>query len=101
MFPRNGVPVHVGGPGDAGCDRRGRRGSRANVVLAEGDVAAGRLIRPFKIDPAAGCGYFLVQSSDSPPRQEIRCFREWLYGSLSVRAQSAMHLGGHPGRIEN
>ena len=52
------------------------------VVLAEGDVAAGRLVRPFKFALPLNVSYFLVRSSDGPPRREIRCFRDWLFSSL-------------------
>ena len=52
------------------------------VVLAEGDVAAGRLVRPFKIALPLEVSYFLVKLRAGPPRQEIQCFREWLFGSL-------------------
>ncbi len=52
------------------------------VVLAEGDVAAGRLLRPFKIALPLDVSYFLVRSSGVPPRYEIQCFREWLFTSL-------------------
>jgi LysR family glycine cleavage system transcriptional activator len=52
------------------------------VVLAEGDVAAGRLARPFKIALPLDVSYFLVRSSDEPPRYEIQCFSEWLFSSL-------------------
>jgi LysR family transcriptional regulator, glycine cleavage system transcriptional activator len=52
------------------------------VVLAEGDVAAGRLVRPFKIELPLDVSYFLVRSSARPSRQEVQCFREWLFSSL-------------------
>jgi LysR family transcriptional regulator, glycine cleavage system transcriptional activator len=52
------------------------------VVLAEGDVAAGRLVRPFKIALPLKVSYFLVRLSAGPPRHEMECFREWLFGSL-------------------
>jgi LysR family glycine cleavage system transcriptional activator len=52
------------------------------VVLAQGDVAAGRLIRPFEIALPLDVSYFLVRSSAGPPRQEIQCFRQWLFSSL-------------------
>jgi LysR family glycine cleavage system transcriptional activator len=57
------------------------------VVLAEGDVAAGRLVRPFKIALPLNVSYFLVRSSGGPPRHEIRCFRDWLFSSLERRAE--------------
>jgi len=69
------------------------------VVLAEGDVAAGRLMRPFKIALPLDVSYFLVQSSDSPPRHEIRCFREWLFGSLE-RSRTVRHAPRRPSRTD-
>jgi LysR family glycine cleavage system transcriptional activator len=52
------------------------------VVLAEGDVASGRLVRPFKIALPLDVSYFLVRSNAGPPRWEMQCFREWLFSSL-------------------
>ena len=52
------------------------------VVLAEGDVAAGRLARPCKIALPLDVSYFMVRSSDEPPRHETQCFREWVFSSL-------------------
>lgn len=51
------------------------------TVLAEGDVAAGRLVRPFKIALPLDVSYFLVRPTTSA-RHEIQCFREWLLTSL-------------------
>jgi LysR family glycine cleavage system transcriptional activator len=52
------------------------------IVLAEGDVAAGRLVRPFKIALPLKVSYFLVRLSAQPPRHEVQCFQEWLFGCL-------------------
>jgi len=52
------------------------------VVLAEGDVAAGRLVRPFKITVPLKVSYFLVRPNGGTLRHEIRCFRDWLFSSL-------------------
>jgi LysR family glycine cleavage system transcriptional activator len=52
------------------------------VVLAAGDVAAGRLVRPFKISLPLDVSYFLVRSSDGTPRHEVQCFREWLFSRM-------------------
>jgi LysR family glycine cleavage system transcriptional activator len=54
------------------------------VVLAEGDLAAGRLVRPFKVALPLEVSYFLVRLNARPPRQEMQCFREWLFGSLGA-----------------
>jgi LysR family glycine cleavage system transcriptional activator len=60
------------------------------VVLAEGDLAAGRLARPFMIALPLDASYFLVRSSTRPPRHDIQRFREWLYGSIE-RTTTARH----------
>ena len=52
------------------------------MVLAEGDLAAGRLIRPFKMLLPLDVSYFLVMAKGSVRRPEIQCFRDWLYGKL-------------------
>ena len=54
------------------------------VVLAEGDVAAGRLVSPFKIALPLDVSYFLVRPSASSARHEIQCFREWLLTALKA-----------------
>ena len=54
------------------------------VVLAEGDLAAGRLVRPFKTVLPLDVSYFLVRSNAAAPRQEIQCFRDWLFSSLKL-----------------
>jgi LysR family glycine cleavage system transcriptional activator len=53
------------------------------IVLAEGDVAAGRLVRPFKIALPLDVSYFLVRPRAESIRYEIQCFREWLFASLT------------------
>jgi DNA-binding transcriptional LysR family regulator len=52
------------------------------VVLAEGDLAAGRLVRPFWTTLRLDVSYFLVRSSATTPRPEILCFQNWLFCSL-------------------
>jgi LysR family transcriptional regulator, glycine cleavage system transcriptional activator len=63
------------------------------VVLAEGDLAAGRLVRPFKIALPLDVSYFLVRSNATAPRPEILSFRNWLFSSLKqaslTRSQSS------------
>jgi LysR family transcriptional regulator, glycine cleavage system transcriptional activator len=53
------------------------------VVLAERDVAAGRLVRPFKTVLPLDVSYFLVTPNAPPPRQEVLSFRNWLFNSLA------------------
>jgi LysR family glycine cleavage system transcriptional activator len=59
------------------------------LVLAEGDVAAGRLVRPFKIALPLDVGYFLVRSSAGPPRRAIQCFSR-----VALQPVRAFTLGG-------
>jgi hypothetical protein len=48
---------------------------------------AGRLVGPFEMALPLNVSYFLVRSSDGPPRHEIRCFREWLFSSMRRRPE--------------
>jgi LysR family transcriptional regulator, glycine cleavage system transcriptional activator len=52
------------------------------LVLAEGDLAAGRLVRPFTTTLPLSVSYFLVRPKAAAPRREIECFRNWLLRSL-------------------
>lgn len=52
------------------------------MVLAEGDLAAGRLVRPFKTVLPLDVSYFLVIPKGNMRRPEVQNFREWLYGTL-------------------
>lgn len=58
------------------------------IVLAEADLAAGRLIRPFKTVLPLDVSYFLVRSKVATPRHELRCFRDWLFSSLQNTSDS-------------
>jgi LysR family transcriptional regulator, glycine cleavage system transcriptional activator len=58
------------------------------VVLAERDLAAGRLVRPFKIVLPLDVSYFLVRSNATAPRPEILCFRNWLFSALKKASVS-------------
>jgi len=62
------------------------------TVLAEGDLAAGRLVRPFKLTLPLEWSYFLV-TTKSGRRQEIECFRDWLYDTLK---RSLLRKSGKP-----
>ena len=52
------------------------------LVLAEGDVAAGRLVHPFKTVLPLDVSYFLVRSEEAAPRPEMLHFRNWLFSTL-------------------
>jgi LysR family glycine cleavage system transcriptional activator len=57
----------------------------ARTVLAESDLAAGRLVMPFKIVLPLDVSYFLVMAKGNTKRREIQCFRDWLYDQLRPR----------------
>jgi LysR family glycine cleavage system transcriptional activator len=52
------------------------------MVLAEADLAIGRLVQPFKVVLPLDVSYFLVMAKGGMRRQEIQCFRDWLFGRL-------------------
>jgi LysR family glycine cleavage system transcriptional activator len=55
------------------------------VVLAERDVAAGRLVRPFDTVMPLEEIYFLVMPEGPALRPEAQCFRDWLKASIGRR----------------
>jgi LysR family glycine cleavage system transcriptional activator len=59
------------------------------VVLAEGDLAAGRLVKPFKTIMPLDVSYFLVMARGSLRREEVRCFRDWLHGGSKRVSRAA------------
>lgn len=52
------------------------------MVLAEGDLAAGRLVRPFKVILPLDVSYFLVMPKANLRRHEVQAFRDWLYAAI-------------------
>ncbi|MBS0296355.1 MAG: transcriptional regulator GcvA [Proteobacteria bacterium] len=52
----------------------------APSTLAESEIAAGRLVRPFPVSVEAEYGYFLVWRADSRKGETIARFRDWMLG---------------------
>jgi LysR family glycine cleavage system transcriptional activator len=50
------------------------------TVLAEADLASGRLVRPFNIVLPLDETYYLVFPKNGPLRRESMRFREWIMG---------------------
>lgn len=61
--------------------------------LAEGDIEAGRLVRPFKLALTLDVGYFLVMPRRRRERPEIQCFREWIKEAVSRTAVAREKAG--------
>jgi len=58
------------------------------LTLAERDIAAGRLVQPFKIALPLDVRYFLVMEEASLSRPEVQAFRGWLFGELKSKGSS-------------
>ena len=56
------------------------------MVLAEGDLAAGRLVRPFKVILPLDMSYFLVMPKANLKRNEVQAFCDWLHGEVKRSA---------------
>jgi LysR family glycine cleavage system transcriptional activator len=52
------------------------------LALAESDLATGRLVRPFKPILPLEVSYYLVMPKGNVERQDVKYFRDWLFGSL-------------------
>jgi LysR family transcriptional regulator, glycine cleavage system transcriptional activator len=59
------------------------------VVLAEADLEAGRLVRPFKAELPLEVSYFLVRSNTAVPRNEMRVFQDWLFEQVPLIRRSS------------
>jgi LysR family glycine cleavage system transcriptional activator len=70
------------------------------LCLAERDMAAGRLVRPFKLALPLGVGYYLVMPKQKRERPEIQLFREWLLSAVkkSSVASERIPAGGKRSR---
>jgi LysR family glycine cleavage system transcriptional activator len=47
-------------------------------VLAAGEIAMGRLVRPFALTQPADFAYYLVFPEGAAERPKIRAFRDWI-----------------------
>jgi LysR family glycine cleavage system transcriptional activator len=61
----------------------------ARSVLAAGDLAAGRLVRPFEISVPHDLAYYLVSPEATAEQPRIRAFRAWLLAEARDQAEAA------------
>jgi LysR family glycine cleavage system transcriptional activator len=61
----------------------------ARSVLAAGDLAAGRLVRPFEVSVPHDLAYYLVSPEATAEQPRIRAFRAWLLAEASGQAATA------------
>ena len=50
----------------------------ARSVLADDEIASGRLVRPFDVDVPAEFAYYLACPEESAGRTDVAAFREWI-----------------------
>lgn len=48
-------------------------------IVVDGDLRAGRLVRPFDGTLATNCGYFVVYPTDALARPKVSAVRDWLF----------------------
>ncbi len=59
-------------------------------VLSGDDLAAGRLVRPFRLTVPTDAGYYLVTPRGGMERPKVAAFRDWLFAETEVyKAQQA------------
>ena len=57
----------------------------ARQVLVEGELAAGRLVRPFQLALATEQAYFLVAPEQTAQLAKVRAFRTWIFDQVAAR----------------
>ncbi len=55
-------------------------------ALAQDDLVAGRLVRPFALSLPSEYAYFVVYPEHTANRQKIRAFRDWLFAEAGPQA---------------
>ena len=53
------------------------------TMLVEADLAAGRLIQPFKHSLKATSSFYLVYPPDAIRQRKVRAFRDWLFAEIA------------------
>jgi LysR family transcriptional regulator, glycine cleavage system transcriptional activator len=61
----------------------------ARSVLAAGDLAAGRLVRPFEVSLPHDLAYYLVSPEATAEQPKIRAFRAWVLAEAKEQAEAA------------
>ena len=56
--------------------------SGVDLVLASADLAAGRLVTPFKQAVATGDGYYMTWLKNSPKARQMQKLRDFLLGQV-------------------
>jgi LysR family glycine cleavage system transcriptional activator len=57
-------------------------------VLAAGDIAAGRLIRPFDVTIPRDLAYYLVCPANTAEQPKVAAFRAWLLKESRTQAEA-------------
>jgi LysR family glycine cleavage system transcriptional activator len=60
----------------------------ARSVIVEGDVKAGRLVRPFDSVDATRCAYYVVYPKQTQSAPKVKVLRDWLLDQAGQRAST-------------
>lgn len=59
------------------------------LALAQRDIAAGRLVRPFGRELPTEFGYYLVRPDNGPDRPKVAAFRDWVLAEVTREQEAA------------
>jgi LysR family glycine cleavage system transcriptional activator len=67
---------------------RGEGVALGRSALIAAELAAGRLVRPFKLSLPAGFAYYVVYPPRALKRPHVKAFRDWLMAEARLRMKS-------------
>jgi LysR family glycine cleavage system transcriptional activator len=53
-------------------------------VIVDGDIRAGRLVKPFDVVDESGCAYFVIYPRQSPVPPKVTAVRDWLFSEVAA-----------------
>jgi LysR family transcriptional regulator, glycine cleavage system transcriptional activator len=59
------------------------------TMLVAGDLAAGRLVRPFKHSLQAASSFYLVYPPEAIRRRKVKIFRDWLFAEIKQQGETS------------
>lgn len=65
------------------------------TMLVAGDLASGRLVRPFAHAVRSLSSFYLVYPPEAIRRRKVKAFRDWLFAEMAAQAGGAEHEREH------
>src|SRR5258706_14830310 len=59
------------------------------TVLAESDLASGRLVAPLALSLPLGFSYYIVSGADTAERGDVAAFRSWLLAEAARKTEKS------------